>query len=192
MVKPLILILCSVICGVSFSEAALADDTFNPEARPYVVQLPDGWEVSELKAPRPYSGRAIAGGRLRALKKESDGAVVIELTYMSKPDTGEPPDLSNEFGHFVTTIKSEYEAKGLKVVVTEPKKTSLSLLPAEEAEVTVSGAGAEAGAKQDLRQWFAMAMGKNYVYALSFTGQKAYYDKFQPLFEKCRLSLKVE
>ncbi len=192
MLKLFILISCSLMCGVNFSAPALADDAPDPDARPYVVQLPDGWEVSELKAPKPYSGRAIGGGRLRAMKKESDGAAVIELTYLSKPSTGEQPDLSNEFGHFVTTIKSEYEAKGLKAVVTEPKKSNLSVLPAEEAEVTVSGAGAGAGTGQELRQWFAMAMGKNYVYALSFTGQKTYYDKFQPLFEKCRQSLKVE
>jgi len=199
-VKLIFLLLGSVI----FAQAALADSAseatvltkeavadvkaFDPAARPYIVQLPDGWEVSELKAPRPYSGREIGGGRLRAIKKESEGAAVIELTYMSKPVSGEQPDLSYEFGHFVTTIKSEYESKGLKATVTETKKSNLSVLPAEEAEVVVSGAGSA----QDLHQWFAMAMGKNYVYALSFTGHKDYYDKFLPAFEKCRQSLKVE
>ncbi|MBA4079524.1 MAG: hypothetical protein C0508_31130, partial [Cyanobacteria bacterium PR.023] len=79
--------------------------------RPFLVQLPSGWEVSELNAPRPNSGREMAGGRVRALKKDGDGMAVIEITYLSRNDAGQA-DIDSEFSSFVSTVKSEYENKG--------------------------------------------------------------------------------
>jgi len=48
------------------------------------------------------------------------------------------------------------------------------------------------GQNKELRQWFSMALGKKYVYALSYTGEKQYYERFQPDFIKCRNSLAME
>ncbi|MDP3509839.1 MAG: DUF4946 domain-containing protein [Candidatus Melainabacteria bacterium] len=153
--------------------------------RPFVVKLPSGWEVSELNAPRPNSGREMAGGRLRALKKDGEGMAVIELTYLSRTDAGQA-DIDSEFSTFVSTVKTEYESKGLKTSSTSPKKATLGALPSAEVEITVLGQNKE------LRQWFAMALGKKYVYALSYTGEKQYYDRFEPEFSKCRASLCME
>ncbi len=153
--------------------------------RPFLVQLPSGWEVSELNAPRPNSGREMAGGRVRALKKDGDGMAVIEITYLSRNDAGQA-DIDSEFSSFVSTVKSEYESKGLKASATDTKKATLGALPSSEVEITV------VGQNKELRQWFSMALGKKYVYALSFTGEKQYYERFQPDFIKCRNSLAME
>jgi hypothetical protein len=153
--------------------------------RPFVVQLPSGWEVSELNAPRPNSGREMAGGRVRALKKDGDGMAVIEITYLSRSDAGQA-DIDSEFSSFVSTVKSEYENKGLKANATDTKKATLGALPSSEVEITV------VGQNKELRQWFSMALGKKYVYALSYTGEKQYYERFQPDFIKCRNSLAME
>ncbi|MFA7336800.1 MAG: DUF4946 domain-containing protein [Candidatus Obscuribacterales bacterium] len=153
--------------------------------RPFVVCLPSGWEVSELNAPRPNSGREMAGGRLRALKKDGDGMAVIELTYLSRTDAGQA-DIDSEFSTFVSTLKTEYESKGLKASATSTKKATLGALPSSEVEITV------VGQNKELRQWFAMALGKKHVYALSYTGEKQYYDRFEPEFAKCRASLCME
>jgi len=153
--------------------------------RPFLVQLPSGWEVSELNAPRPNSGREMAGGRVRALKKDGDGMAVIEITYLSRDDAGQA-DIDSEFSSFVSTVKSEYENKGLKASATDTKKATLGALPSSEVEITV------VGQNKELRQWFSMALGKRYVYALSYTGEKQYYERFQPDFIKCRNSLAME
>lgn len=153
--------------------------------RPFVVNLPSGWEVSELNAPRPNSGREMAGGRLRALKKDGEGMAVIELTYLSRSDSGQA-DIDSEFSTFLSTLKTEYESKGLKASATSTKKATLGALPSAQAEITV------VGQDKELHQWFAMALGKKYVYALSYTGEKQYYDRFEPEFAKCRASLCME
>lgn len=153
--------------------------------RPFLVQLPSGWEVSELNAPRPNSGREMAGGRVRALKKDGDGMAIIEITYLSRNDAGQA-DIDSEFSSFVSTVKSEYENKGLKASATDTKKATLGALPSSEVEITV------VGQNKELRQWFSMALGKKYVYALSYTGEKQYYERFQPDFIKCRNSLAME
>jgi hypothetical protein len=153
--------------------------------RPFVVQLPPGWEVSELNAPRPNSGREMAGGRLRALKKDVIGMAVIELTYLSRNDSAQA-DIDSEFSSFVSTLKTEYESKGLKTSTTSPRRATLGALPSAEVEIIVLGQNKE------LHQWFAMALGKKYVYALSYTGEKPYYDRFEPEFSKCRASLSME
>ncbi|GEM_PF-755578 len=153
--------------------------------RPFLVQLPSGWEVSELNAPRPNSGREMAGGRVRALKKDGEGMAVIEITYLSRDDAGQA-DIDSEFSSFVSTVKSEYENKGLKASATDTKKATLGALPSSEVEITV------VGQNKELRQWFSMALGKKYVYALSYTGEKQYYERFQPDFIKCRNSLAME
>ena len=156
-----------------------------PGTRPFVIELPSGWEVSELNAPRPNSGREMAGGRLRALKKDGEGVAVIEITYLSRTDAGQA-DIDSEFSSFVSTVKSEYENQGLKTSATSTKKATLGALPSAEVEITVLGQNKE------LRQWFAMAIGKKYVYALSYTGEKQYYNRFEPEFIKCRNSLAIE
>lgn len=153
--------------------------------RPFIVNLPSGWEVSELNAPRPNSGREMAGGRLRALKKDGEGMAVIELTYLSRTDAGQA-DIDSEFSTFISTLKTEYESKGLKTSATSTKKATLGALPSAQVEITV------VGQNKELRQWFAMALGKKYVYALSYTGEKQYYDRFEPEFAKCRASLCME
>lgn len=155
------------------------------QVRPFVVTLPSGWEVSELNAPRPNNSNDLAGGRLRALKKDGDAMAVIEITYLGREDAGKA-DIDSEFGSFVTTVKSEYENKGLKTSTTATKKATLGALPSSEVELTVIGQNKE------LRQWFGMAMGKKYVYAISYTGEKQYYDRFAPEFAKCRASLEME
>lgn len=154
-------------------------------ARPFFVELPSGWEVKELDAPRPNSGREMAGGRVRALKRDGDGMVVIEITYLSRTDAGQA-DIDSEFSTFVSTVKSQYESKGLKTSATSTEKTTLGSLPASTVEITV------VGQDKELRQWFAMALGKKYVYSLSYTGEKQYYDRFQSDFLKCRNSLTLE
>jgi hypothetical protein len=83
-------------------------------------------------------------------------------------------------------VKSEYENKGLKASATDTKKATLGALPSSEVEITV------VGQNKELRQWFSMALGKKYVYALSYTGEKHYYERFQPDFIKCRNSLAME
>jgi len=148
-------------------------------------QPDSGWWVSELNAPRPNSGREMAGGRVRALKKDGDGMAVIEITYLSRDDAGQA-DIDSEFSSFVSTVKSEYENKGLKASATDTKKATLGALPSSEVEITV------VGQNKELRQWFSMALGKRYVYALSYTGEKQYYERFQPDFIKCRNSLAME
>jgi hypothetical protein len=127
----------------------------------------------------------MAGGRLRALKKDGDGMAVIELTYLSRTDAGQA-DIDSEFSTFVSTLKTEYESKGLKASATSTKKATLGALPSSEVEITV------VGQNKELRQWFAMALGKKHVYALSYTGEKQYYDRFEPEFAKCRASLCME
>jgi len=155
------------------------------QVRPFVVALPPGWEVSELNAPKPNNGNDIAGGRLRALKKDGDAMAVIEITYLSREDAGKA-DIDSEFSSFVSTVKSEYENKGLKTSTTPTRKATLGALPSSEVELTV------VGQNKELRQWFGMAMGQKYVYALSYTGEKQYYDRFAPEFAKCRSSLEMK
>lgn len=189
----LVLLACQFFMSSAFAADPIAPSISplpkaNPLANgamPFVVKLPSGWEVCELKAPRPNSGREMAGGRLRALKKDGDGMAVIELTYLSRTDAGQA-DIDSEFSTFVSTLKTEYESKGLKTSATSTKKATLGALPSAEVEITV------VGQNKELRQWFAMALGKKYVYALSYTGEKQYYDRFEPDFAKCRASLAME
>lgn len=171
----------------AFSYPALAAESEAPASsgRPFTIQLPESWEVSELKAPPSHSGKEIDGGRLRAMKKDGDGVALIELTYMPRNDGGQA-DIDSEFAAFIAQLKSEYQSKGLTAVATEPKSATLSKLPSREVEIKVNGQNKELG------QWFSMAMGKRYVYALSYTGQKEFYDKFHTAFDKCRDSLVME
>jgi hypothetical protein len=164
---------------------AVPFDSTPVAGRPFTIQLPDSWEVSELKAPKSHSGKEMDGGRLRALKKDGAGIAVIELTYMPRNDGGQA-DIDSEFAAFITQLKSEYESKGLTATASAPKTATLSKLPSREVEIKVNGQNKELG------QWFSMAMGKHYVYALSYTGQKEFYDKFQVAFDKCRDSLVME
>lgn len=164
---------------------AVPFDSTPVSGRPFTIQLPDSWEVSELKAPKSHSGKEMDGGRLRALKKDGAGVAVIELTYMPRNDGGQA-DIDSEFAAFITQLKSEYESKGLTATASAPKTATLSKLPSREVEIKVNGQNKELG------QWFSMAMGKHYVYALSYTGQKEFYDKFHVAFDKCRDSLVME
>ncbi|CAN5584624.1 hypothetical protein BH11CYA1_BH11CYA1_24670 [soil metagenome] len=162
-----------------------ANDDTRKFGRPFTVELPSGWQVSELNAPKPNSNRELAGGRMRALKNDADGMAAIEFTYLNREDAGQA-NIDSEFSAFVTNIKSEYEKNGLKVSTTETKKASLGALSSSEVEITV------VGQNKEMKQWFAMALGKKYVYALSYTAEKQNYDRFEPAFAKCKASLTVE
>ena len=139
---------------------------------PYKVQWPLGWDITSLPAATTNSGKNIGGTRIRAMKKDGAEPVVgIEFTYIPRSDQGRAI-LEEEFSSALKTIGNAYRAKGFNVIEDTPAQVTLGKLAALETNVQVKGPNFT------LDQYLAIALGKNHVYSISFSGQEAQFKKY--------------
>jgi Domain of unknown function (DUF4946) len=168
----------TVVCLFAFSVAIAADTS-----PPYRVQWPSGWEVTRLPAPTSANGKNLGGERVRAVSLENGRpAAAIELTSIPRRDGGKA-DLEYEFNSMLKFVREGYESKGLTVSVGARKTASLGTLEALEAEISATGPSVV------LRQWVSMALSKEYMYSLSFTGPSANFARYRDTFQQTLRSL---
>lgn len=177
--KMLKVIICVVLCALQLY--CQSNATTSP--KPYEIKWPAGWEITELPGPTTSSGKNLGGRRFRALKKESDKAVaVIELTCIPRTDQGKA-NLEYEFETCLKTVTNKCKDDGFNIKIAPVKKSILGSLPDIETEIQMNGPGFV------LNQWIAMAMGKDFVFSIHYSGLRESFDKYHKIFDECLSSL---
>jgi len=142
--------------ALCLATAAVAEDG------PFKVQWPEGWEVTRVPPPAPKEEN-FGIERIRAEKLEGGNPVILQLAYYHRKDRGNS-SLEEELDGLLQEAERGFQSFGLTPTVVSRKAGTLASHPALEAEVSATNETVS------MQFWASIAISREYVYSLSFTG----------------------